>query len=249
MTAQPVVAAFDTETTGVDVESDRIVSAAIVALAADGTVLARESFLFDPQIEIPEEATAVHGITTAHAREYGHPPAELATLADGLGYWLGRGVPIVTYNAPFDWTLLDREIRRHKIGGPKGGWGLWFEPRPIFDPLIIDKGADKFRKGSRRLGDVAAHYGVTADGDLHGAEVDAILAGRLWLAMLDRIPNLRAFAEDPQRVHDALVIRAAEQAKSFAVYLRSKGEEPEPGREYWPLRPFGGQSHDLGPES
>ena len=65
---------FDTETTGVRALKDRLVTAALV-LRIDGAsyrsgVSAPDqvaTWLTDPGVEIPEQATAVHGITTEQA--------------------------------------------------------------------------------------------------------------------------------------------------------------------------------------
>ena len=67
---------FDTETTGTNVEKDRIVTVALVHSVGPG----RENetvatWLIDPGVEIPEPAQRVHGISTEHAREHGMQPA------------------------------------------------------------------------------------------------------------------------------------------------------------------------------
>ena len=64
---------FDTETTGVDVDNDRIVTAALVRRDATGTHV--RSWLIDPGVDIPEAAAAIHGVSTEHAREHGRPAA------------------------------------------------------------------------------------------------------------------------------------------------------------------------------
>ena len=53
---------FDLETTGIDVEQDRIIEIAWVKIETDGTELTRE-WRLNPGIPISAEATAVHGIT------------------------------------------------------------------------------------------------------------------------------------------------------------------------------------------
>lgn len=244
---KPALVSFDTETTGTDPETARIVSAAIVALAADGTVLGVESWLIDPGVPVPDEAAAIHGITTDYVREHGHAArGAVGEICDALQFWLGRGIPVTTYNARYDWTLLDREARRHGLNPLEGDLGatpgLWFEPRPIFDPLVIDKALDKYRKGSRKLGDVAAHHGVTADGDLHGAEVDATLAGRVMLRLLEQNPALAEWTEKhgPGALHDLTRARAGEQADSLRDHFRRSGKPYEDVRSEWPLVPFGG---------
>src|SRR5882762_6230863 len=76
-----VLAGFDTETTGRDPHDVRIVSAALVTSEGE-----KWTFLIDPGVEIPAEATAIHGITTEYAREHGTPPKEtLEQIARVLG--------------------------------------------------------------------------------------------------------------------------------------------------------------------
>ncbi len=77
---------FDLETTGVDVDSSRIVSACVAVLDDQGQVVARWDWLADPGIEIPPGASAVHGITTERAREEGRSARSVVTeIAQTLG--------------------------------------------------------------------------------------------------------------------------------------------------------------------
>jgi DNA polymerase-3 subunit epsilon len=79
-----MLAAFDTESTGVNTESDRIVTACIAHIdgTGSGAPVVRE-WLVDPGIEIPEGAVKVHGITTERARAEGMSPAPaVAEIAD-----------------------------------------------------------------------------------------------------------------------------------------------------------------------
>ena len=77
----PLVA-FDTETTGVDVETDRIVAAYL----GDGST-SDLSWLVDPGIALPADATAIHGITTDEVRAHGRPAAEaIGEIVDALAH-------------------------------------------------------------------------------------------------------------------------------------------------------------------
>src|SRR5665811_617027 len=99
---------FDTETTGVSVANDRIVTAALVRRSVWAPDEVR-TWLIDPGIEIPENASAIHGITTEHAREVGQPPATaLAEIAHLRAESLAAGDPVVAYNASFDLTIRER---------------------------------------------------------------------------------------------------------------------------------------------
>ena len=81
---------FDTETTGVRALKDRLVTAALV-LRIDGASYRSgvsspdqvATWLTDPGVEIPEQATAVHGITTEQARATDAPSRRSSTSLAG----------------------------------------------------------------------------------------------------------------------------------------------------------------------
>ena len=90
---------FDLETTGIDTDTSRIVSAYVGVVDAEGQPKG-VSWLADPGIEIPVQASAVHGITTERARAEGRDAAEVvAEIVAVLRALLDQGVPIVIYNA------------------------------------------------------------------------------------------------------------------------------------------------------
>lgn len=211
MWSQPL-AVFDLETTGIDVAEARIVSAHVGFLAADGSLMGRDDWLADPGIEIPEQATAVHGISTERARAEGAPAEtvveEILTVLRGV---FAAGVPLVIYNAPYDLTLLNHEAVRY-------GFEPIAEPSPVVDPLVIDKALDRFRKGKRTLEAASAHYGVDLL-DAHDASADAIAAGRVAQAIA-RAHADKIGALSPTELHAKQVDWCAEQAASFQEYMR-----------------------------
>jgi len=222
------LAVFDLETTGIDVETARIVSACVAVLEADGEVVDRWDWLADPGVEIPEGASAVHGITTERARALGRPAVDVvAEITQTLRVLLGLGIPLVVYNAPYDLTLLDRECSRH-------GRTPLAPPSPVIDPLVLDKAVDKYRKGKRTLEVTAGLYGVTLD-DAHDAGSDAIAAGRVAQSLA------RAYPEEldisPADLHARQGVWFAEQAASFADYIRNvKGDASFVADSSWPVR-------------
>jgi len=221
---------FDLETTGIDVETARIVTAHVGLIDADGTSIAHGEWLADPGVEIPAQASAVHGVTTERARAEGRPAVEVvAEIVAALRAVFARGVPLVVYNAPYDLTLLDREARRHGLE-PLGEVG---EIGCVVDPLVIDKAVDTYRKGKRTLEAAAGVYGVTLD-DAHDAGADAIAAGRVAQAMARR--HADRLAVPATQLHDLQVGWCSSQAASFQDYMRRTKDPAFTASGEWPHR-------------
>lgn len=205
--------ALDTETTGVDVDADRIVTATVVVRPASGEPEVT-AWLADPGVEIPEEATKVHKITTGHAREFGRPAAEVvAEVADLLAERWNPGVPLLGYNLAYDLGLLDAEMRRH-LGRPLTVHG------PVVDGMVIDKAVDRYRKGSRTLIAACGHYRVNI-GDAHNATEDALAAARVVWRIARAYPA-QVGQVSLDALHDQQRAWYADQQQSFAEYLTQK---------------------------
>lgn len=227
------LAAFDTETTGVDVETDRIVSAAVVVQDAAGTRPRVSRWLVNPGVPVPAGATAVHGLTDEHLQLNGRWPAPVMfEIAEVLAEQAVAHRPLVVMNAPFDLTLLDRELRRHRASS----LDRWFETSPllVMDPRVLDKHLDRYRKGRRTLTDLCAHYGVELEG-AHDAAADAQAAldvvravGRRFAARLERLA--------PAELHTLQTTWHAAQARGLQAWFARSGSEESVSTD-WPLRP------------
>lgn len=219
---------FDTETTGADPETARIVTVDLVVIDPDSGNVDANGFLVNPGVEIPAEAIDVHGITNDMARELGADPKDiLPEVANQFRRAWKRGYPVVAFNAAYDLTVLDRECRRH-LGEP-------FEVKgPVLDPYVIDRALDPYRKGKRKLGVTCEYYGVTLD-HAHNSAADAEAAGWLLLKMADKYPelaqaDLRSLWTRQRQWHRAW-------AAGFEEYLRKQGKN-ESVSGHWPMRPF-----------
>lgn len=223
------VGVFDLETTGIDVEHDRIVTAHVGLLDASGSVLRSGDWLADPGVAIPTGASDIHGITTAHARSHGRPAAEVvAEITNALRELFDAGIPVVAYNAPYDFSLLKHECLRHGIAPI-------VHPSPVIDPLVVDKSFDRYRKGKRTLDAVAAHYAVALD-DAHQASADAIAAGRVAQALAVRFAA--QMPETVEELHTRQIGWARDQAASLTEYFIKIGRL-DPDDEVdgsWPIR-------------
>ncbi|MEO7082588.1 MAG: 3'-5' exonuclease, partial [Flavobacteriales bacterium] len=101
------LAVFDLETTGIRIGHDRIVQIGIVRMMPDGT---REKWqsLVNPEMPIPAEASAVHGITDADVSD----APVLAELAEELLQQL-QGCDLCGFNVlRFDLPFLSEELYR-----------------------------------------------------------------------------------------------------------------------------------------
>ncbi|MGW6460899.1 exonuclease domain-containing protein [Streptomyces sp. NPDC055078] len=219
--------AVDVETTGIEPETARIVAAAVAAVGG-GTPPRTTSWLVNPGTEIPEGATAVHGITTEQARADGRPPADALTeIITALARALAAGTPLVVFRAPYALTVLARECTRHGIPFLDG------DVAPVIDPFVIDKRINRFRSGRRTLPALCEHYGVRHDGP-NIAHHDALAAARLaW-----RLPrDCPALASIPlAELHTHQRAWAAEQATSLQAYLRRTDRTARVNGD-WPLIP------------
>jgi DNA polymerase-3 subunit epsilon len=223
--------AFDTETTGLDVETARIVT----AFLGDGNEGDLE-WLIEPGVPIPAQATAIHGITTDEARAHGRlAPQAISEIVAALARIIGEGFAVVTYNTPYDFTLLDRECRRHgiplledRLGRPVG---------PLVDPLVLDRHVDRYRPGGRKLADACQVYGVTLLG-AHDARSDALAALGVARSLAARYPDIAALA--PNELYELQVGAARDQAANFQAYLRRQGNAEREVDGSWPVKPFSG---------
>ena len=228
-----IMCAFDTETTSVDVETARIVTACVAHVDGSGlTPPEPETWLIDPGVEIPEEAVAIHGITTEKARAEGHSSADAVAGITSVLFSTAQEGPLVIYNATYDLTVLDREMRRH---------GIWYQPAKtpyVIDPFVLDKHLDPYRRGKRTLTATCEHYGLPIDG-AHNAAADAIAAARLAWKLAKVYPQIAAMPLD--ELHRLQVKARADQAASFQDYLHKQGKtEAIDGS--WPIKAWAGEA-------
>jgi len=169
---RPLVA-FDLETTGTDVDKDRIVQIGLIRVEPDGT---RRTWnqLVNPERPIPPEATAVHGIRDEHVRDQ----PTFAQLRAEVEQWLD-GADLAGFNSiRFDLPLLQAELRR-------AGSTLSFDGTRHLDAMAI------FHQMERR--DLTAAYRFYCDKTLEGAH-DALADVTATLEVLDaqvgRYPDL-----------------------------------------------------------
>jgi DNA polymerase-3 subunit epsilon len=220
---------FDLETTGLDVTQARVVTAYVGVLDAEGAVVSERSWVADPGIPIPEIAASVHGYTTERAQAEGRPAADVVgEIVETLRELFASGTPVVAYNASYDFSLLHHDAIRN-------GFEPLDNPRPIVDPMVVDRKVDQFRKGKRTLQAACDQYGVEL-GAAHDAGADAVAAGRVFRAIQKQFADTTELRLSPLDLHDSQIEWSRLQAESFAKWLASKGETSRRvGDGVWPV--------------
>lgn len=217
------LAGFDTETTGPDATTARIVDAALLVQypQQDTHPIVVDRLRHVPPVTIPAGATAVHGITDADCADAPEAPDVLVGLCTELEWLTMDDVPVVIYNAAYDLTVLAAELERYSLPP--------LPPLTVIDPLVLDRHFDRYRKGKRTLTATAAHYGVDLGADAHAADADVAASIAVARAIADRY-GLPAGRED---LHSLQAEAYATWAKSFAEYLRKVGADRDPPSTVW----------------
>lgn len=118
---------FDTETTGLEwVHGHRVIEVAALELVNDLPTGRHFHALIDPERDIPEDASRIHGLTAANVA--GKP--RFAAIVDELLAFFGDG-KLIAHNAPFDFGFLNAEHAR--LGLPP------LAPDRMIDTLVLAK--------------------------------------------------------------------------------------------------------------
>ncbi len=165
---------FDLETTGVDAAKDRIVEISMIKIMPDGEEVVKTRRI-NPQMHIPESATAIHGITDEDVKD----APTFAQIAKSLSQFI-EGCDFGGFNSNrFDLPMLVEEFLRVNVD-------VDFRKRKFVDVQNI------FHKMEQRT--LVAAYKFYCDKDLtdaHSAEADTRATYEVLKAQLDRYPELQ----------------------------------------------------------
>lgn len=211
---------FDLETTSTNPKEAKIVTSALVRI--DGRDVQSQEMLADPGVEIPEAAAAIHGISTEKARAEGRPHDEVLddTVKAIKNAW-DEGLTLVVYNAAYDLSVLRALTGDFTVTGP------------VYDPFVIDRVMDKWRKGKRTLGEVSKHYGVELT-NAHEATADALAGARVaWKQVRQYYPELAQ--KDDDELMEFQAVRWFEDREAFKKYLEGRGRDASDVSTAWPM--------------
>lgn len=220
---------FDLETTGVNIGTDRIVEIAILKVHPNGN---KESYtwLVNPEIEIPAEATAVHGITNEKVvteptfKELAPKVNEVIEGCDLAGFNSNR----------FDIPLLAEELMR-------AGIDFDMSERKAIDVQVIFH-----KKEQRNLSAGYKFYCGKILEDAHSAAADTKATFEILEAQIDRyddldntVEALSEFSTHSKRADFAGFILFNEEKKEIFSFGKYKGRLVEevlkenPGYNSW----------------
>lgn len=172
------LAFLDLETTGVNLASDRIVELAIVKVMPDGSDI-RKRRLINPQMPIPAEVSAIHGITNEMVKD----APLFRDIANDIRQFLDN-CDLAGYNSNrFDWPMLMEEFLR-------AGQDFDISGRRMLDVQKI------FHVMEPRTLTAALRFYCNEElTDAHSAEADAHATWKVFDAQLTRYPQLGSSVE------------------------------------------------------
>ena len=220
---------FDLETTGVNIATDRIVEISILKVFPNGNKESK-TWLVNPEVEIPEEAAAIHGITNEKVvteptfKELASKVNEMIAGCDLAGFNSNR----------FDIPLLAEELMR-------AGIDFDMKNRKAIDVQVIFH-----KKEQRTLGAGYQFYcGKELEG-AHGAEADTNATYEILLAQIEKyedlgnsVDTLSEFSSHSKRADFAGFILFNDEKQEIFSFGKYKGRTVEevlvenPGYNNW----------------
>ncbi|WP_317992496.1 DNA polymerase III subunit epsilon [Bartonella gliris] len=219
---------FDTETTGLDKEKDRIIEIGCVEMVDRYLTGRRFHVYLNPQgVIIPDEVVAIHGLTNERLKN----EKSFSDIADAFLEFI-NGATMIAHNASFDIGFLNAELGR--ANKPL------ISVDNILDTLAIAR--RKFPMGPNSLDVLCKRFGIdNSHRVLHGALLDAEILADVYIELIGGKQGVLGF-DNGESVADiksdknafssvkarpqALPSRLSAQEKSMhADFIRKMGEK------------------------
>lgn len=215
MSVRPIY--YDTETTGVRPDSDRIVEIAAYDPVRDCTFCQ----LVNPGMLIPPDASAIHNITNEMVRD-ASPFAKVAE--EFIQFCDGEVILLAHNNDSFDFHFLRHEFNRNQI------------PMPQWRFIDTLKWSRRYRSDLPRhtLQFLREHYGIPAN-NAHRALDDVIVLHRIFHLMFDdlHIEQVYALLNRPKTIqhmpfgkHQGVPLKQV--PRDYILWLSSSGSLDKP---------------------
>jgi DNA polymerase III subunit epsilon len=161
---------FDTETTGLDKNSDRVIEIGAVELVNRFSTGRRFHVFINPQgKQVHPDAEKVHGINNAQLAD----KPVFADIVDGFLDFID-GAKLVAHNASFDTDFINAEFSRLELPP--------VEQSIVIDTLLLAR--RKHPMGPNSLDGLCKRYNIdNSHRTLHGALLDAELLAEVYLEL------------------------------------------------------------------
>lgn len=220
---------FDLETTGIEVAKDRIVEIAIFKVYPNGNKESK-TWLVNPTIPIPEQSTAVHGITN---EKVANEPT-FKELSSQI-YAMIKDSDLAGFNSDrFDIPLLAEELLRAEVD---------FDMK---NRVSVDVQTIFHKKEERTLSAAYKFYCNQSLENAHSAEADTMATYEILKAQLDKyedlendIKSLSEFTTRKKSVDFAGFIALNDKGQEIFTFGKHKGAlvdevfDKEPGYFGW----------------
>lgn len=222
---------FDLETTGINIVRDRIVEISILKLFPNGT-RKQQTWLVNPDMPIPAEATAVHGISN---EKVANEPI-FKQIAHEVYTWI-KDSDLAGFNSDrFDIPMLVEELLRASVDVD------------LKKMVSVDVQTIFHKMEQRTLSAAYRFYCNKSLEDAHSASADTFATYEVLLAQLDRyadlpreVKSLAEFTSRKDRVDFAAMIVLDEGGQPIFNFGKHKGVrvlevlDKEPGYFGWML--------------
>ncbi|MCZ2327933.1 DNA polymerase III subunit epsilon [Bartonella sp. F02] len=162
---------FDTETTGFDKDSDRIIEIGCIEMIDRYITGRRFHTYLNPQgVIIPDEVVAVHGLTNERLKD----EKKFGDVADLFLEFID-GAMMIAHNASFDISFLNAELKRVNKS--------LISIDNVIDTLALAR--RKFPMGPNSLDALCKRFGIdNSHRVLHGALLDAEILADVYIELI-----------------------------------------------------------------
>lgn len=169
---------LDTETTGIDPkDGHRLIEIGCVEMLSRRLTGKNFHEYMNPEREVDEEATQVHGFTWADLKD----KPLFTEVADSFVSYI-KGAELIIHNAPFDVGFLDSELQAINQQLGEARYGKIEDYCKVFDTLAFARHRHPGQRNS--LDALCKRYNIDNTArTLHGALLDSEILADLYLTM------------------------------------------------------------------
>jgi len=174
--------ALDTETTGLDIKSARLLQIGAVRIK-QGRICREQTFdtLIFPGIPIPPESTMIHGINDDDVAT----ALPFSQIKNDLDAWIGQAI-VIGFSIGFDLAILKKETERANL--------IWYPPRTIDVRHLVKIISPELPDYS--LETIANWLNIELE-NRHRALGDAVIAAQMYQTLVPKLidKGIRTVAE------------------------------------------------------